>query len=53
MLIKVSTQALGLVQIDNKCGPVPGQNSLDAEIGGCAMLMGSLIQWVEKCLSDC
>ena len=29
-----------------KCGPVEGTNSLDAEVGGCAMLMESLNKWL-------
>ena len=46
MLIKVFTQALGWVTIHKKCGPVPSQNSLDAEIGRCAMLVCNLInEW--------
>ena len=28
-----------------RCGPVPGTNSLDAERGGCAMLIESLKTW--------
>ena len=31
-----------------KCGPVPGKNSLDAEIDGCSVLIESLKTWVEK-----
>ena len=32
-----------------KCGPVPGNSSLDAEIAGCGMLIDNLNQWMEKC----
>ena len=32
-----------------KCVPLPGTNSLDAELGGCGMLMESLITWLRKC----
>ena len=35
-------QELGLVIRFKKCGPVKGSNSLDAELGGCAMLIESL-----------
>ena len=31
-----------------KCGPVEGSNSLDAELGGCAMLIESLKFWLQK-----
>ena len=31
-----------------KCGPVEGSNSLDAEHGGCAMLIESLKIWMQK-----
>ena len=29
-----------------KCGPVPGNNSLHAELGGCGMLMDDLCHWM-------
>ena len=32
------------------CGPVTGQNSLDAELGGCGMLMENLRPWIDKCV---
>ena len=28
--------------------PMPGQHSLDAEVGGCAIRIGNLNQWVNK-----
>ena len=31
-----------------KCGPVEGSNSLDAELGGCVMLIESLKIWMQK-----
>ena len=31
-----------------KRGPVPGHNSLDAEMGGCGMLIDSIQQWIES-----
>ena len=52
ILIQVFTQALGWVTINRKCGPVPGQNSQDAGMGGCAMLMSNLIQWVDICTNE-
>ena len=34
-----------------KCGPVPGINSLGAELGGrCGMQMENLSQWIDKCI---
>ena len=33
-----------------KCGPVPGNNSLDAEMGGCGMLVDNSRQWIDKCV---
>ena len=32
-----------------RCGLVPGNNSLVAEMGGCGMLMENLRQWIDKC----
>ena len=31
-----------------KCGLVPGNRSMDAEMGGCGMLIDNLQQWVKK-----
>ena len=31
------------------CSPVPGNNSLVAEMGGCGVLMDNLRQWIDKC----
>ena len=33
-----------------KCGPVPGVDSLDAELGGCGMLMDNLCHWIDNCV---
>ena len=33
-----------------KCGPLPRNRSLDAEMGGCGMLMNNLRQWIDKCV---
>ena len=32
-----------------QCGPAPGNSSLDAEMGGCGMLIDNVHQWMEKC----
>ena len=32
-----------------KCSPVPRNISLDAEIGGCGVLIDNLHQWMKKC----
>ena len=34
-----------MVHLLQKCGPVSGHNSLDAEVGGCGMLIDSIHQW--------
>ena len=36
-----------IVLVHTKCGPVRGRNSLDAELGGCGMLMENLSQWID------
>ena len=51
-LIQVFTQTLKWATVYKKCGPVPGQNSLDAGKGGCAVLMSNGSQWIDKCLSE-
>ena len=48
IMIQAFTDALGWAPIHKKCGPVQGQNSLDAELGGCGMLMENLRQWIDK-----
>ena len=48
MLIKVFTQTLGWLTIHRTCGLAPGRNSFDAELGGCAMSMNHLSQWIDK-----
>ena len=47
MLTEVFAQASVWVAVHKKCGRVPGQNSLDGEIGGCALLLRGLN--VDKC----
>ena len=48
MLIMTFTQSSEWTTIHQKCRPVPGKDSLDAEIGGCSMLIESLNQWVTQ-----
>ena len=36
------------VPIHKKCGPVRGRSSLDAELGGCGLLIEILNQWINK-----
>ena len=38
----------GWLTFYKKCGPVPLNNSLDAEMGGCGMLTDHLRQWIDK-----
>ena len=45
-MIQAFTETLGWDPIHKKCGPVRGRNSLDAELGGCGMLMDNLNQWI-------
>ena len=47
-MIQAFTKTLGLARIHKKCGLVMGRNSLDAELGGCGMLIESSSQWVDK-----
>ena len=46
--ISIFIQGLASVVRYKKCGPVEGSNSLDAELGGCAMLIESLKIWLRK-----
>ena len=42
---------MGWATIYKKCGPVPGKNSIDAEIAGCSMLIESLKKgWTHVCM---
>ena len=41
-------QGLGWVTRYKKCGPVVGSNSLDADLGGCAMMTESQKIWLQK-----
>ena len=50
ILIQAFAEALGWIPIYKKCGPVVGQNSLDAELGGCGVLTDDLRQWIDKCV---
>ena len=50
ILIQTFTEALGWVPIYKKCGPVLGQSSLDAELGGCGLLMENVRPWIDKCV---
>ena len=51
--ILLVTQSAGWVTRFQKCGKVKGKNSLDAELGGCAMLIESLNTWLRKCGMSC
>ena len=48
IMIHVFAETLGWATGYKKCGPVPGRNSLDDELDGCAMLMNNLSQWIDK-----
>ena len=48
IMIQAFTKTLGLVPIYKKWGPVTGQNSLDAELGGCGTLLEHLRPWIDK-----
>ena len=50
IVILACSEALGWFPIYKKCGPVLGQNSLDAELGGCGTLTDNLCQWIDKCV---
>ena len=46
MLAKLFTRALSWHTVNKQCAPVPKANALDAEIGGCEMLMECVGRWV-------
>ena len=49
VMIQAFTKTLGWAPVlKKKNGPVLGRNSLDAEVGGCGMLMEILSQWIDK-----
>ena len=48
MWVNVHTHARGWHTVHKKCELVPGGNSLDAEIWGCAMMIESMKKWVVK-----
>ena len=50
MWVKVFTHALGWFAIHERCEPVPKDSSLDAEISGCGVVIGSMEKCVGKCL---
>ena len=52
IMIHVFAETLGWATGYKKCGPVPGRNSLDDELDGCAMLMNNLSQWIDKCMRE-
>ena len=41
---------MGWATIYKKCGPVPGKNSIDAEIAACSMLIESLKKRLDTCV---
>ena len=47
-MVQACTETLGWVLVCKKCGPVTGQNFLDAEMGGCGILLETLRPWIEK-----
>ena len=50
VMIMACSEVLGWFPMYKKCGPVSGQNSLDAELGGCGMPTDNLCQWIDKCV---
>ena len=48
IFIMACSDLQGWSPIYKKCGPVPGINSLDAELGGCGMLTDNMCQWIDK-----
>ena len=51
MWLNVFTRALGWHNVHFKSEPVPGGNSLDAEIWVCSMTIVSMDKWIDKCVS--
>ena len=49
MWVTVFTHVFGWHTVHKKCGPVPGGNSLAAEIFGCSMLIESMKKWADTC----
>ena len=45
IMIQVFTKTW--VSIHKRCAPTRGRNSLDAELGGCGLLMDNLNQWIK------
>ena len=39
-----------MVYLYKKCGSVLGADTLDAELGGCGMLMNKLGHWMDNCV---
>ena len=50
LMIQIFTKAVGWVPIHKKWSRVRGRNSLDAELGGCSMLLEISGRWVDKSL---
>ena len=50
IMILACSEALGWFPINKKFGPVLGQNSLDADLGGGGMLADNLCQWIDRCV---
>ena len=48
IMIQAFTKTLGWVPIYKICGSATGQNFLDAELGGCGMLLENLRPWIDK-----
>ena len=49
-MIQVFIKTLGWATVQQQCGRDLGLNSLDAEQGGCGMLMENWSQWIDKSL---
>ena len=48
IVIQAFVESLCWVPIYKKCGPVTGQNTLDAKLEGCGMLTENLRPWIDK-----